>query len=359
MTRVLMTTDAVGGVWSYSLELAGALAAESIEVVMVVVGPPPSTAQRDELRASRVAESYELHQALEWMPDPWVDVDEAGCRLLELARGVRPDVVHLNGYAHAVLPFSAPTVVAAHSDVLSWWRAVHGTVAPPIWSAYAARVGAGLQAADVVVAPSSAMLDALHREYGFTGGTVIPNARRADWVRCAEKEPLIVGVGRMWDPAKNLAALAAAALIVDWPVVVVGAGSEPSASSASLPCLGLGSLPFSGVAEWLGRASIFAAPARYEPFGLAALEAAHSGCALVLGDIPSQREVWAEAAIFVDPTDEAALGVTLRDLSRRPDRCVEMARHATSRARRYAPEAMGRAYASLYASLPALDAAPR
>ncbi len=31
-------------------------------------------------------------------------------------------------------------------------------------------------------------------------------------------------------------------------------------------------------------------PARYEPFGLSVLEAALSGCALVLGDIPSLRE---------------------------------------------------------------------
>ena len=52
----------------------------------------------------------------------------------------------------------------------------------------------------------------------------------------------------------------------------------------------------------MGRAAIYALPARYEPFGLSILEAALSGCALVIGDIPSLREIWADAALFV-PSD--------------------------------------------------------
>jgi glycogen synthase len=59
-------------------------------------------------------------------------------------------------------------------------------------------------------------------------------------------------------------------------------------------------------ADWYARASIYALPARYEPFGLSALEAALSGCALILGDIPSLREVWLEAAPYVSPDDESA-----------------------------------------------------
>jgi glycosyltransferase involved in cell wall biosynthesis len=345
-----MTTDAVGGVWSYSLQLADALAAEAFEVVLAVLGPAPSAAQRAELDASCVARSFELPQALEWMPDPWADVDEAGRRLLDVEREVGPDVVHLNGYVHADLAWASPTVVVAHSDVLSWWRAVHGHAAPPAWSTYASRVGSGLRAADAVVAPSRAMLTALHREHEFSGGTVIPNGRRADWVHHVAKEPLIVGVGRMWDAAKNLEALGLAAAVVDWPVALIGAGSEQQPTP---PYVGLGALPFTAVAEWLGRATIFAGPARYEPFGLAALEAAHSGCALVLGDIPTQRELWGDAAVFVDPTRPGDLGPVLQELCRDPDRCSELGRRARVRAERYTPEAMARSYGALYRSLPA------
>ena len=44
--------------------------------------------------------------------------------------------------------------------------------------------------------------------------------------------------------------------------------------------------------ELLGRAAIYIATSRYEPFGLAPLEAALSRCALVANDIPSLRELW-------------------------------------------------------------------
>jgi glycosyltransferase involved in cell wall biosynthesis len=249
------------------------------------------------------------------------------------------------------MPWSAPTVVVAHSDVLSWWRAVHGCAAPASWSTYASRVGAGLRAADAVVAPTSAMLRALRQEHEFLGGTVIPNGRRADWVRAADKEPLVVGVGRMWDAAKNLEALAAAAAAVEWPVVLLGAGSEQQPSSPTAPYVGLGAVPSSEVAEWLGRATIFAAPARYEPFGLAALEAARSGCALVLGDIPTQRELWGDAAAFVDPARPDELGALLQELSRDPDRCADLGGRARQRAQRFTPDAMARSYAALYRSL--------
>ena len=54
-------------------------------------------------------------------------------------------------------------------------------------------------------------------------------------------------------------------------------------------------------------AAIYALPARYEPFRLEVLEAAAPGCALVLGDIASLRELWDGAALFVAPDDDRAL----------------------------------------------------
>jgi glycosyltransferase involved in cell wall biosynthesis len=92
-------------------------------------------------------------------------------------------------------------------------------------------------------------------------------------------------------------------------------------------------------------------PAKYEPFGLSALEAGLAGCALVLGDIPSLREVWGDAATFVPPDDDAALLAALEALVR--DRALRDA--ASERARRraasYTPAAMAARYTNTYGEL--------
>jgi glycogen synthase len=340
MTRVLMTADAVGGVWTYALELADALNAVGVEVHLAVLGPEPSAAQLRELDASAVASYVAAAYPLEWTPQPDRELAAAGRWLLEQADRVRPDVVHLNGYALAALDWPAPVVVVAHSDVLSWWRAVHGVPAPPEWHTYRDRVRAGLDAAAKVVAPTSAVLADLEREYAFSGGVVVPNCRRRDWVRPTPKEPLVLGAGRAWDEAKNLSLLDRVAPSLPWPVAVAGEGASSSRS--------LGALPFAQLCRWLLRAAIFVAPARYEPFGLAVLEAAHAGCALVLSDLPSLREVWGDAALYVGADDEDALRTALHDLIAGPQLLGEFGARASQRAKRYSPERTAAGYLEVY-----------
>ena len=254
---------------------------------------------------------------LEWMEHPWEDVAAAGEWLLEIERRVLPDVVHLNGYAHAALPWRAPVLVAGHSCVLSWWEAVKGEPAPARWDRYRREVARGLAAADMIVAPTRAMMESLERHYGpLRAGRVIPNGRDPSRFHPAEKQPLVFAAGRMWDEAKNLTALDAAARRLAWPVFVAGETARPAAAARLL-----GRLSAACVAEWLSRAAIYALPARYEPFGLSALEAALSGCALVLGDIPSLREVWGDAACFTPPGDPDALHRAIAALIGNPE-CV-------------------------------------
>ena len=90
-------------------------------------------------------------------------------------------------------------------------------------------------------------------------------------------------------------------------------------------------MPREILAKWLGGASIFVHPARYEPFGLSALEAALSGCALVLGDIPSLRELWEGAATFVTVECEDSLEKAILDLTRDATLREKLARHARMR----------------------------
>src|SRR3954470_23112152 len=45
MKRILMTSDAAGGVWTYTIELVSELAARGFEVTVAVMGPAPSAGQ--------------------------------------------------------------------------------------------------------------------------------------------------------------------------------------------------------------------------------------------------------------------------------------------------------------------------
>ena len=341
--KILMTADAVGGVWTYALELARGLALEGVKFTIATMGPRPTPAQKLEAAQLPNVSLLESDYRLEWMEDPWSDVDAAGEWLRRLAEERAPDLIHLNGYTHAALSWPAPVLVAAHSCVLSWWRAVRGTRNPNEWNEYRRRVARGLQAADFVVAPTRAMLATLGHNYGALPRLgVIPNGRDASRFHPRRKQPFVFSAGRFWDESKNLAALEKAAAQISWPVRVAGADEERQS------VVSLGRLTGEEVAQELSRAAIFCLPARYEPFGLSALEAALSGCALVLGDIASLREVWDDAALFVDPNDAHALAFTLQQLIDNPQQQRALAQRAQRRAQRYSTSAMTERYLSLY-----------
>lgn len=379
-----MTADTVGGVWTYALELASALAPHGVEIALATMGTPPTPAQREEVGRCANVELFESGYRLEWMEEPWEDVARAGEWLLEVAARFGPDLVHLNGYHHAALPWGAPVVVAAHSCVSTWWRAVKGEAVPGSWDRYRDGVVRGLEAADQVVAPTAALLAALREEYGpLPGARVVPNAREPARFMALGKERFILGAGRIWDEAKNLARLVEVAPSLSWPVYLAGAVEHPGGSG---PALGgastggirdgaetgasgdladvmpggvsdgvsggtaqyLGRLSGTELARWFGRAAIYALPARYEPFGLSVVEAGLSGCALVLGDIPSLREVWGDAAYYVPPDEPAALRRALEGLSADFAARSELAVRARRRALEYTPARQAAGYLEVY-----------
>jgi glycosyltransferase involved in cell wall biosynthesis len=369
--NILMTADPIGGVWTYALELARALAPFEVRVTLATMG---AAVRDDQRRAAATVPGLILRESvfrLEWMEDPWRDVDAAGEWLLDVARETRADLIHLNGYAHASLPWSAPVVVVAHSCVCSWWRAVRGDDAPSAFDEYRRRVTAGLHAADAVVAPTYAMRDALAACYRVDAPEIAvinngcaesvvrdehPGAldHAEDAARAAKspEQPFVLGVGRLWDDAKNLRLLAAAAPTLPWPVFVAGDAAPPTGAGGEefspTHVTRLGRLAPDDVHALMRRASIFALPARYEPFGLSALEAARAGCALVLGDIPSLREVWGDSATFVDVDDAATLTSAIVALASDDRRRSEMAERARQRAAHYTASAMAARYAALY-----------
>ncbi|HEX6739737.1 MAG TPA: glycosyltransferase family 4 protein [Vicinamibacteria bacterium] len=347
-----MTADTAGAVWTYALELAGALAGHGVSVALATMGRLPDDEQRAEAGRIRNLKLYESAFLQEWMEDPWPDVTAAGEWLLELRDLLQPDLVHLNGYAHAALPWRRPVVVAAHFCMLSRWTALHGGTPPPAWGRYRSQVQRGLLAADVVVAPNRAMLEVVEHHHGpLACGRVVPNGRDHCLFLPRAKQPYILAAGRRWDEAKNLAALDEAARTVEWPVFLAGEplGPSPSASEVATHYTHpLGYLPPRLLAAWLGRAAIYALPARYEPFGLSVLEAALSGCALVLGDIPTLRELWDETALFVHPDDTAGLARALRILCADATLRTRLAQRSRARALELSPERMAQGYLEAY-----------
>jgi len=349
--RVLMTADAVGGVWTYCLHLADALARLGVTVDLAVMGPPPDGAQR--ATAARIPHLtlWTASFRLEWMEGGMDDVVPAGRWLLALAARTAPDVVHLNGYAHGALPFPAPKIVVAHSCVLSWWQAVHGCAPPAAWRDYAEAVRQGLAGADRVIAPSAEMLRALDAHYGprSAPSSVIANGLPPLRGRRARKRPVVLAAGRLWDAGKNIAALAAVAPSIPWPVLVAGdVAVDGTRASYDDSVRYLGRLDAQGMTRAYRGATIYALPARYEPFGLSVLEAAQHGCALVLGDIASLRENWTGAALFVHPDDIEGLKGTIRTLISDGRTQTVLARRARRRARKLSLRKMCRATLELY-----------
>ena len=351
--NVLMTADTVGGVWTYALDLARGLVEYGCEITLATMGGRLNAG--DARTAARIRNLH-LHESsfrLEWMDEPWNDVAEAGAWLLTLAHKLRPDIVHLNNFAHGNLSWPAPVLMVGHSCVLSWWQAVKGESAPAGWDHYASSVRSGLQAADLVVAPTRAMLDALQNHYGpLPPSQVIYNGRNARLFRPAAKEPFILAVGRLWDEAKNVQTLDQIGARLAWPVYVAGEDHHPSGSQQHFSHVKpLGKLRAEELAGWLARAGIYALPARYEPFGLSVLEAALSGCALVLGDIQSLREVWGNAALYVAPDDAEGLTTALNRLSGDSQLRSQLAHASFLRAQQYSQSAMGAGYWNAYQAL--------
>ncbi|MGE0128434.1 MAG: glycosyltransferase family 4 protein [Blastocatellales bacterium] len=355
--RILMTADTVGGVWTYALDLTRALVEYGVEVSLATMGAPLSPSQRAEAGAVANLEIFESDYKLEWMDDPWRDVRKAGEWLRLLEERIRPDIVHLNGYAHGALDFRAPVLMVGHSCVLSWWRAVLGCPAPAQWNQYRAEVACGLAAADIVIAPTRAMLGALEHHYGsIRDGRVVYNGRDASLFEVRVKDEFVITACRLWDEAKNIGALSRASSQILWPVLVAGDQRSPNggvdggvASTGRLHPLGR--LSQRQIAGWFSRAAIYAAPARYEPFGLSALEAGLSGCALALGDIPSLREIWDGAAIFVPPDDVEALRDAIEELIENPRLRVAYGARARMRAQEFTSQRMAAGYLAAYSDL--------
>jgi glycosyltransferase involved in cell wall biosynthesis len=353
--RVLMTADAVGGVWTYALDLAGGLAAHGVETALAVLGPEPAADQEKAARAVPGLRLLSTGLPLDWLAETPEEVEAAGAALAALAAETGADVVHLHSPALAAgaARFPAPVVASCHSCVGTWWEAVREGPLPPDFAWRARLVARGCADADALVAPTAAFAAAKARFYGLAEPpAVVRNGRRPSPLPAAGgPAPFAFTAGRLWDEGKNLRALdcAAARLAGSVPVLAAGPTEGPGGARVALGHIGtLGRLSEGEVARRLAERPVFVSAALYEPFGLAVLEAAQAGCALVLSDIPAFRELWDGAAEFVPAEDDRAIAAAIGRAARDPDRLGAAAR---ARAERYTVEAMAAGTAAVYRAL--------
>ncbi len=357
--RILVTTDAVGGVWRYSLTLAREWAAVGIAVELATLGPRPTVAQQCEATAIPGLILHATDGPLDWTAPDAAALAQAGRDLAELADGLGVDGVHLHAPAllgDEAAAWPVPVVAGLHSCLLTWWRALREGPPPADFAWRIAATEAGLRRARHVVVPSRAFRDQVLEAYGpIAVITAIPNGRHpmlTPALPAHERPRAVLAAGRFWDEAKDVATLDRAAARLDAPVLAAGSLRGPDGAVVSAPSLrALDSLDEPALAASFAEARVFVSTARYEPFGLAVLEAAQCGLALVLSDIPAFRELWDGAAAFVPAGDEAGFAAAM---ARALDAPTALAREASARAGRYTAAAMARATLALHAPALAL-----
>lgn len=356
-THILMTADALGGVWQYSLELAGGLGRRGLAVTLALMGPAPSDAALARAEAATGARIRPTGLPLDWTAGRPAEVTQAAAAIARLACDIGADLVHLHSPALALAAFDVPVVAVCHSCVATWWDALGDGPLPADLAWRADLAARGCRAADRLLAPTRAFAEATRAAYGLDHPpAVVRNGRRpADLQSAAEPAARAFTAGRLWDRAKNAAALDRLAARLDVPLHAAGPAEGPNGERFTADRLRLlGRLDAAGMEQELTQRPVFVSLARYEPFGLAVLEAAGAGCALVLSDIPSFSELWAGAATFVAPDDDAAAADAVQGLIADPGWRASLAEAARGRAARYGTDPMADGVLAVFRAL--LDA---
>lgn len=363
--HVLVTADTMSGSWTYTRELVTGLVTRGVRVTLVTFGEIPLPEQTAWMDLLHGLEYRPTAFRLEWMDDAPQDLPESSEFLANLASELHPDLLHLHQFCHGNLQVDIPRVVMANGDLISWTEAVQGcTPRNTRWLQwYRDIVIQGIAAAAAVVAPSACMLNTLISTYTRPrrAAIIYPGRNPIFFNPYVSKEDSVLSVGRLLDAGKQVFLLTQHAQ----PFSVCIVGAEQTVSLPRIPiradvkvatkqsCVAIrGPQTEAQLRALYSRAAVYAATARYEPLGIATLEAAFSRCVIVANDIPSFREVWGDAALYFRTNDARSLAETLHRLD--ADRVMRhaYADRAYSRARdRFTTKRMMDDYLDLYRSL--------
>jgi glycosyltransferase involved in cell wall biosynthesis len=356
--KILITADAVGGIWTYALDLGRELARDGYAVHLATIGPALDDTRRQTARDAGLAIT-DLGHAPEWLARDATELAQGGEAVAALARREGADLVHLNHPALAAdVRFDQPVLGICHSCTATWWEAVKGTPLPDDLRWQKEAMARGYRAAGLLVAPSRAFAEATRASYDLAQTPEVIHNGRAP-VRDEPPDTQVETVftsGRLWDEGKNAATLDRVAALTTAPFRAAGPIEAPYGSRIETKYLDLlGTLSEADIRTVLAERPVYVSAALYEPFGLAVLEAAQAGCALVLSDIPSFRELWEDAALFVDPNDAEAIAAAVGRLLSDGDLRADMAHAAENRSRVFNLQAFVADMQGLYRTLvPAL-----
>ncbi|MBW8908932.1 MAG: glycosyltransferase family 4 protein [Mesorhizobium sp.] len=333
--RILMTLDAVGGVWRFALDLARELVAGGDSVVLAGLGPQPSRQQAEEAEA--FAKLIWLNTPLDWMTRSPDDLDALPAELRAPLRDYAIDLVQFNAPTQAAgFDAPCPAVVVSHSCVTTWFHAVRGQALDGTWAWHKERNRRGLDRADAVIVPSRSHADMLETCYGPIARLHVVGNSARPFTKAEKRQPLVFCAARWWDEGKNAALVDQAASLTRWPVFAAGSTHGPNGDHVRFShAVPLGAVPSDEVRSLMAHAGIFVSPSVYEPFGLAALEAAMSATPLVLSDIATYRELWDGAAMFFDAHNPHDLAACLNHLSSDAERRRELGEAAVRRSRKF------------------------
>lgn len=346
--RLLMTADAVGGVWQYATGLAAELVSAGWSVDLALLGPAPSAVHR-ETAADAGITLIDTGLPLDWLAAGTREVIAAADELARLAHDRSVDLVQLNQPALAVAAFAVPVVAVAHSCVASWWETVEGGALPTDLAWQAELTARGLMRADAVVCPTRAYAETVQRLYALATPPLAIHNGRAMPQASGSMHDFAFTAGRLWDRGKNVATLDRAAARLGIPFKAAGATCGPHGEQVQPEHLHLlGQVGDAVIAGCLSARPVFASAALYEPFGLAVLEAALSGCPLVLSDIPTFRELWEGVATFVPADDGDGFAIAIEELAGDVPLRTARGNLARRRALTYSPDRQHRAMSALY-----------
>jgi glycogen(starch) synthase len=325
--HVLVTTDTMSGAWTYTRELVTGLVTRGVRVTLVSFGEIPLPEQTSWMDLLHGLEYRPTAFRLEWMDEAPHDLPESSEFLANLVNEIQPDLLNLHQFCHGNLAVDVPRIVMAHGDLISWAQAVQGcTPRSAHWLKwYRDTVIHGIAGADAVVAPSAWMLDTLRATYTRPRreAVIYPGRNPIFFNPYVSKDDSVLSVGRLLDAGKQVFLLTQHAL--PFSVCIVGADQTVPVPripiradvkvSTDQNCVAIrGAQTEAQLRALYSRAAVYAATARYEPLGLAALEAAFSRCAIVANDIPTFREFWGDAALYFRTNDGRSLAEILRQL---------------------------------------------
>ena len=355
--RILLTTDTIGGVWTFTTELTTELLQRGHAVSLVSLGGQPSHEQHawctTQTQAHGPSFQFTASNApLEWMEKNDFVFTQGASVLFHVAKQFLPDLLHSNQFCFGALSLNIPKLVTAHSEVLSWADAcrTRGLEKSRWLRQYRSLVTEGLRSCNAIASPTRWMALELARHYSdLPPSYVICHGRTLDPPERQLRTLQAVTVGGPWDEAKNIEMLR----FVDSSIRIYVAGERRCGSLIAPRQIGrsilLGALPQSSLLALFAHSSIYIATSIYEPFGIAPLEAALCGCAVIANDIGSLREVWGDAALYFN--GPRSLSALLHQLNHDEQQLAQARQRSFGRAKELTAHSMADGYEALYRAL--------